>query len=910
MGLFMKKNVISLLAVFLLFAVGCKSGKPFGCSKNNDQPIDLRLGEPGKTEVINKLPANDNVKTLEDDETITFTSDDGGAIITHNSNREINVGDIIIANPEQRYLVRVKEVLTRESGRTQTVLRQARIDDIVGDQSGTLKIESTPVYDLEDISRLERLAKTRLGSSDAFYEVDNKGRVLIRNLELFSVDINSDGRISGGANKIMGIPINNPYERFTVSSAAGGKYRAVVNEAIIEIVPTLRSESQWKSSKISHLQTRIDTKVRYRVDITYEAAGEIQMEALIDAFMPKKVIPFRVPGPTPVYLDIELGVPAGASLKASKKGKTRVVYESEYDFFTTMTYDEESGITTDKDQRVAIKDTRIENTETDTKLEAEIFLKPQVTARLYRVVGPYAYLKPYVRGEIQWPSTEKRDDLFVGVTGGVGIELSEPIFVSQLVSFDSGKLFDFFQSFDLDKAGSDPAQVFEVGQRLQTTVSVDEVGPEGFVRFQLKEHLSDGFLRYELIEPTRTGLLLPSESFYMDGDLFYYPMPQSRSETFKVRVYGKNNSFEDVEIAIQVASQVTQEVSQDRYGLTTNSYQVSNGNPNEFKNQVPSYNLGGFTARVMQGSVNMVDCVLHNYGDQNRNRQEARMSREMCQRYAYLEEDYYNFLSSLNPMGPGREGLSSGPTIQEIREFPPFYNYEGGYTAILSDQLTKISKVEEKSDYLRYEFLNLIHFGDYVVSKKTDETNCHPAIEIKPVNTDTHTGFRLATRGCGDLIPVNPFNTTQLKSLYTRYSSRDRKWQDSYADWAVTLNEEDKNLHVVEITIEKSMLNNNEAQSLSSSLVILLPLNPMIRNLLVVQSDLASGFFKQSQGILDIFNLGLSDLNYSQKMIQIDFDLESRPTDFGNNYEIKSFKGREIFTLQGYVNNLNNHQYQ
>jgi len=904
MGFIMKKNVISVLAVFVLFAVGCKSGKPFGCSKDNSQPIDLRLGEPGKTEVINELPANDNVKTLDDNETITFTSDDGGAIITHNSSREINVGDIIIANPEQRYLVRVKEVLTRESGRTQTVLRQARIDDIVGVQSGSLKIESTPVYDLEDISRLERLAKTRLGSSEAFYEVDNKGRVLIRNLELFSVDINSDGRISGGANKIMGIPMTKPYERFTVTSAVGGKYRAVVNEAIIEIVPTLRSESEWKSSKISHLQTRIDTKVRYRVDITYEAAGEIQMEALIDAFMPKKVIPFRVAGPTPVYLDIELSVPAGASIKASKEGKTRVIYESEYDFFTTMTYDEKSGITTDKDQRVAIKDTRIETTQSDTKLEAEIFLKPQVTARLYRVVGPYAYLKPYVRGEIQWPSTEKKDDLFVGVTGGVGIELSEPIFVSQLVSYDSGKLFDFFQSFDLDKSGSEPAQVYKVGQRLQTTVNVDEVGPEGFVRFKLKEHLEDGFLRYELIEPTRTGLILPSESFYMDGDLFYYPMPHSRNETFKVRVYGKNNSFEDVEIAINVASQVTQDVSQDRYGLTTNSYQVSNGNPNEFKNQVPSYNLGGFTLRVAEGRVNMVDCVLHNYGDQNRNRQEARMSREMCQRYAYLEEDYYNFLSSLNPMG-SREGRNG--YLEEAQPFSPTYNYETDsfnfertYSAILSEQLTQISKVDEKADYLRYKFLNLIHFGDYVVSKKPEETNCHPAIEIKPVNTETHTGFRLATRGCGDLIPVNPFNANHLKTFFTRQSSRN-KWQNNNASWAVTLNEEDKNLHVVEITIEKSMLESSEAERLASSLVILLPINPMIRNLVVVQSHLATDFFKATERILDIFNLGLSDLNYSQKMIQIDFELERRHSENDSSYEIKSFKSRPNNTWPGFA---------
>ncbi len=879
----MKKNIFPLFVVFALLAVGCKSGKHFGCSKDNSQPIDLRLGEPGKTEVKNNLPQNDNVKTLESDENIEFTSDDGEAIITHNSNREINVGDIIVANPEQRYLVRVKEILTRASGRTQAILRQGRIDDLIGDQTGSVHIESTPVYDLEDIKKLERYAKAQKAAGEGFYEVDNRGRVHIRNLELFSVHI-ADGQISGGANKIMGFPIAKPNEKFTVTNAVGGKYRAVINEAIIEIVPTLRSESQWESGKISHLQTRIDTKVRYRVDISYEAAGEIQLEAVIDAFMPKKVIPFRVPGPTPVYLDIELGVPAGVSLQASKNGKTRVIYESEYDFFTTMNYNKETGVTTDKDQRVAIKDTRIESSESDTKLQAEIFLKPQVTARLYRVVGPYAYLKPYVRGEIEWPSVEKKDDLFVGVTGGVGIELSEPIFVSELVSYESGKLFDLFYSFDLDKAGGRQAEKVAIGQRLQQKVNVDEVGPEGFVRFQLKEHLDDGFLRYELIEPTHTGLLVPSETFYMDGDLFYYPMPHSQNESFKVRVYGKNGHYEDVAIEIGVSSSVTQQVSQDRYGLTTNSYKVSNGNPNEFKSQVPNYNLGGFTARVQKGDVTMGDCIVHRFGDPLRDREMSRRSRELCKKYAHLEEDYYNYLGQ-SEGGNELETANGGfgrPESGNSRETQPILIKRNSFFSLqeLSDRMTKIKLVKSEENYFRYEFLNLIHFGDYVIYREPKTIACVPALEIKTVNTKTHMGLRFITKGCGDLSPVNDINVNDLRKFMNNSNSKLYENRNEALKWQVKAEEQEDDIRVVEVSLEKSAFLKIEFSELSSTLFVSFPLNPSIKNLFIShEPKLSFGYDSEnpySNNHFDIFNLDMLGVDYSLQSIIFQFNIQQK----------------------------------
>ncbi len=877
----MKRLPVTLLLLFAMIGLGCE-GNPFGCSGKNDRPIDLRLGTPGVTKWDNQLPANDNVKTLNDDETIEFQNESGEAIINHSVDREINVGDIIVANSEQRYLVRVKEVIKRDSGSTQTILRQARIADIVGDENGSLTLESTPVFDLEDIDRIARLAKDRRWG-DASYETDSQGRMVIRDLELFNVDINGNGNISGGTNKILGIPITNPYEKFSVSSAAGGKYRAVINEAIVDVVPTIRSDAKWESGKISHLETRLDTKVRYRVDITYEAAGTIQLEALIDAFMPKKVIPFRVPGPVPVYLDIELGIPAGASLKATKEGKTRIVFESEYEFFTVMDFDHETGISTEKDRRVKINDKMIETKEGDLKLEAELFLKPQITARLYRVVGPHAYLKPYVRGEVEWPSREKKDDLFIGVTGGVGIELSEPIFLGSLVSFDSGKLFDWNTSFDLDEAGTPAVAALQVGQNVRDTVTVDQIGPEGFVRLNLKEHLDDGFLRYELLQSTQTGLTVPSDTFYMDGELYYYPMPDSREETFTVRIFGKNNSKEDVTIAIKVNDSVISEVSKDRYGITNNSYKVSSGTPGEFKGEVPFYNLGGggvYAVPVTRGDI--AECLAQFNMFENNHR--SSLTGADCSHYDKLAMDWLTFLGAARPMES-----SDGDVEGESKKL----RIDGALPALTqpnSEKYTVLTEVMQEPNNAIFQYYNLLDFNSYVVNKNSKQLDCRPSIQLKTTNTATHVGLIFATNGCDELIRPLQFNTNFFAHPFLK---------ETGVKWNTTRGESRDNLIVTEMAIAKEALIDRHETGFEykTTVYVMIPFSPSLHNFMITSAPQksmryseerpAGGVFEGLQGFGGYgqgtnnpaaYNQGYFEGggSYSGRMLKVDLFLHSK----------------------------------
>ncbi len=581
------KKVIytSLITLLIIAQPACKD-----LEKPAQAPFDLKTGTPGETEVKSDIPKNDRVHPLESNESIEFITDDGKAIVTHNRDRKLDKDDILIGNDEQKYLVRIKEVINKGDNKTEVILRQSRIGEVIGDNTGSVDIESTPIFFPKDLNKLnyqaKRDSKISKKKDKPSYKVDEKGKITIKNLELFSFELNNDGKVSGGLNKVMGVVVKDPYDKFALSGSTGGKYSATINEAVIEVVPTLRSSSKWKFGKIKQLETRFDTKIKYRVDITYDMAGQVSLEGLVD-FLPKKVIPIKM-GTPPVYVDIELGIPAGVKIKAEKSGKTRIVYETEYEFYSTMGFKGKEKIKTTKNQRVLINETKIKTTESSTKIDAELFLKPQVTARLYRVVGPYAYLKPYVRGEIEWPAQSKKDDLFVGVTGGVGIELSEPIFLNSIVSYDSGDIFNFYKSFDLDKKGTKHPPI-TYGEPDISDVKVDNIGNEGFVLINLKEKSGQDDLRFELVEPTKTGLIVPAEDFYFSGQLYYFPLSHSQAEIFKVKLIGDRGKKQVVDISLDVSSGVIAEASKDRFSMTGNSYKVTTGSIDSFAASVPSY---------------------------------------------------------------------------------------------------------------------------------------------------------------------------------------------------------------------------------------------------------------------------------------------------------------------------------
>ncbi len=683
---------LSLITKFCTIIICLISLIFVGCSKKN-KPFKVNLGTPGKSEVVNDIPDNDKIHTLESSEEIIFKNDNGLADVKHDNKRTLKEGDLIIGNDDQKLLLKVKKVIgvNEDTGSTEVELRQSRLDELVGESSATVNIETTPIYEANDLEELNTKATQSNPNQKSSFHVDDKGKITISNLELFSFNLNNSGQVEAGLNKVMGVIVDNPYDKFSMSGSAGGLYKATINEAVIEVIPTLRSKANWKLGSINQLETKFDTRVKYRIDMTFDLAGQISMEGLID-FLPKKVIPIKVGAP-PIYVDIELGIPAGVKVKAAKSGKTRIVYETEYEFYSTMSYKKGEGVSTEKDQKVTISETNIDTANPSTKVEAELFLKPQVTARLYRVIGPYAYLKPYVRGEVDWPSTEKKDDLYVGVTGGVGIELSEPVFLNSIVSYDSGDIFNYYKSFDIDKLGGAQKPIDYQGPD-ENDIQVNQLGPEGFVLVKLKEKAGQDDLRYELVESTKTGLIVPADDFYFSGELYYYPLSHSQSETFQVRLLGRNGDNQITHVKLGVSESVIKKVSGDRFSMTSNSIRVTTESPGAYASLVPSHPVAvGINSSRSKINVENEDKISCNH------KKLKKYFFEKCEDYIALQASYNaNVISASSSELFGRDDFY---VIKELNEDGVVY-------------------------------INPFSFESYVLKNK--KIDCLPSLDIKPIN--------------------------------------------------------------------------------------------------------------------------------------------------------------------------------
>ncbi len=583
--MFRQLLVWSLLLSF--FMIGCE-GDGLGCSEKKSDPapeFHLQLGALGETTYENQLPKNENTHVLEAGETIEFLSDDGQALIRHSDTRDIQEDDVVIANEDQGYLLKVKEIIDLTATETEVVFQQARIADIVGDDTGSFSFETTPLFKKDD---------PETATEEMSFNLDDQGRLLIEDLELFKIEVNQERRVVRRRSNIMGQSRPN-FRRQGIhfNAGAAGTYSATINSAEIQIIPTIRSQSDWNRGRLEESHTRLDTLVKYRVDISFKTSGSLSFNALIKNFLPKKKIPIRIPGAVPVYLDIELAIPAGLSVNTENEGTTRIVYEADYEFYSMMLYNRGQGIKVDKNQNVRVLRQELISQETRNKVNAELFLQPKIVTRLYRVLGPYAYLRPYIKGDLDWPSEELSDDLFVGITGGVGLEVSEPILTSEILNFDSGKIFEFQKSFDIDGAGRRSENRGEIAYDAREEIDLTQLTNEGFILLDLKASADNSeVLRFEMIEFPKNHLIVPSDNFYYDGRLFFYPLSKEARDQFSYRVISPSGETKDLSVEVQLSQNVLDSANQERFGLTTNSHEVASTSPGNFADQVPRVSVG------------------------------------------------------------------------------------------------------------------------------------------------------------------------------------------------------------------------------------------------------------------------------------------------------------------------------
>lgn len=754
-------NIKNILIVVLF-------GTLVSCGGGDSKPkINLQLVPLGQSTLSTDLPTSDRVKPLSAQETVEFVTDQGEALIKHTPGKAFQVGDILVGNEAQRFLVRIKEIKTVGSGETKVVLQQAQMEEIIGKSAeGQVELVTAPVYTVEDLNKETAKVKDQLIKGPEFsemdldpqvkphasFQVDPNGAVSVQNLELFSAQIDDHGNLIHQDSRVFGVPVSSlsfsagVNDRLQVKGSKG-LHKATLNNATIKIHPTFRSSMKWSWGLLRKMATRFDAEVTYKIDITYETSGELKLESLID-FLPTKVIPIRVPGTPPVYVDVEMKIPAGISIEATKQGRTRVIFETSYKFYADLKYNRGEPVAVDKAQVVDVQQKTIVTDEEDAKIVAEFFLKPSIKTRFYRVLGPYAYLRPYVREEIDWPSQSKKDDLYFGVTGGVGVDVSEPVFQKDYFNFDSGDIFNFRQSVDIDGNGAkgQNAQELQVSTNLydENKVEVKSINDEGFVKFNLRQSSSSSTSnqRFELVQRPQSGRLIPSEHFFMSGILYYYPVKGNPAQEFMVvRVYGKNGVFRDHKIDINISAPVLAEVGKERFANSSNSYSSTYTGGEVRASLVPSVHLG---SAPPEPPISVEDCLsnidVKDYFKLDPDlvlRLNSPIEVPSCFPLMPIVEEYVQFINQ------DVQSASPGPINLEM-----YAQKEAKYM--------KIKKVSDSDGVLVFEYQNLLDFYDYVFTKPNIETVCKKNIKITPIDNETLVGVLIEPTSSCAFIPANP----------------------------------------------------------------------------------------------------------------------------------------------------------
>ena len=587
------------LLLFLALAIlpACSDSKP-AATASAGLPA-LNLGRPGTSQASGAIAKKESTHVLEADESINFIGDQGLAEIRHHAGRRFAPGDVLLGNETQKLLLTVREV--REQGETSSRLltQLGVLPDLLGEGKTTeLKIEATPKLGEED-------QKTE----GAAFRIDKDGRATLRNAELFRLDLNSQGNLQGQFNRVLGLPTTGPLAGLSVSGTAGGQFRAVVNEAAIQVIPTFRNEYRWEGRRPEELRSQVDALLKYSLDITWEFSGNAQIQLELEPFR-KKSIPIRIPGAVPVYMDIELGLPMGIILAAEKKGKVRVRYEAEYGFHGDLHYTAAGGLRSSHEQGARVIRQEIISGPAEGKVSAELYVQPTIETKVYRVVGPNVYLQPYVRAEWQNPRPPRADDLFVGVGGGFGLQVTEPLFLNTILKLDTGRIFDWSQSWDLD--GSGVASAPEGTFRPREETNVGALTDEGFVVLSLRDPAMPAGTRFRLVKDPAQGLAVASPHFFLDGQLYYYPRGGEQNDSLTVAIVSPEGKLSVHEVRLKREEEVLKRAAAPRFSQGGNSVTAAYAGPAEVSEKVPHYNVGegfSFAAAAVPPSTDPTDAA-------------------------------------------------------------------------------------------------------------------------------------------------------------------------------------------------------------------------------------------------------------------------------------------------------------
>lgn len=563
--------------------------------------VDLQLEPLGTQEVFSNLEKEEHVHVLKDDDHLQFTDDLGQIKLRSTNIGSVKKGDVLVGNASNPVLLKVASDVTQEKdGSLSMRTKLAKFSDL-SEQDFQVSVVAAP-HIRTDKSQAKShdsmpsgiiTQATGVESNDKF-RFDDKGNIHIQDLNLYHFKLGKSGTL---AEMKTGLKKSSKLEQnLKISNAGEGEFSAKISAARFHFHPTFRSKYSFSGAKIKDLNTRLDMKFIYEMEIIYNNTSAIKMDLSYE-LLPQIKVPIRIPGAVPVYIDLEIDLPAGIRVSASKANEVRVKYKGQYNIFSEMSYDVASGLTSHGDQGFLEKENKIIDDSTSNTYSAELYLEPKLSARFYRVLGPYAYFTPYVKAEVEKPAKAQRHELFMGLRGGMGLQVSEPIFMSNILDLSSPDLFNVYRSWDIFSESSDEKLRItkqDIKPKAKEKIFVSELTAEGFFVFKLADPELKNSVGFTITQQPKNGFMIPAPGFHQTGRIYYFPKnKKDKFDSFSFSVDRNGLKSDSHKVAIELADDILEYNNREKFGATTSSVEVAYASPYQREGYAKHYQIGG-----------------------------------------------------------------------------------------------------------------------------------------------------------------------------------------------------------------------------------------------------------------------------------------------------------------------------
>ena len=208
-----------------------------------------------------------------------------------------------------------------------------------------------------------------------------------------------------------------------------GEIKATLTKGRINVVPTITGECDlWGEFSAA---CQMDMLMIFDATVEVESKGNVSFE-YTRKLLPTIKVPVTIPATPPVYLDIELDLPANFILGASVDGKATFKYHSKYSLKVTMDYSKSNGFVSPKPILDTISEEKEVSLLASGTVDAKLSLQPTVTVRIYKIIGPFITAEPYIKGMLSYiyvphkdifDWAEDEDDLYLGISGHAGLSI-------------------------------------------------------------------------------------------------------------------------------------------------------------------------------------------------------------------------------------------------------------------------------------------------------------------------------------------------------------------------------------------------------------------------------------------------------------------------------------------------------